>query len=1057
MRGLKAATPLVWFLTATLMTVFAPAEGRSGSQSFAQDWPTSLAARQTTQTPATLQLSVVYPPNGILSPGQPQILKVGFTIQPSPGTQLHKCRLRLKVLKTNGRKVLADSFRPAAASSVATLNMRAVAPGEYNLVAELEQSGTIVSAAQEFRIIKEPKRSATATPTAKATATRTPTSTPTATATVSATPTVIATRTSTPKATTTSSATPTQTATRTPTPASTPTVTATRTATAIATKTPTATATQTTTATATATTQPTGTPVAQITSTPSMTNVLRIGINLGSVGQTWYGDADLMQNMFDDPGFEPGQEGHLVYVGAGASSTSFTDTNDDGEASNFWNGAAASVRIGSSAGDAFTINGFTAGGNYTCSPACPTLNEGDVVALVQTCTSCIAGGGNGVGGNWRPGDSDETVSTAEKYEGASSLAYNVADGNSHSVTFPFDTLAPSTGGVCFNNDVTPCAVANETNDCGSGNTCLTSPYNGPWHPVVGPFKLSFYALAVNTSAGTPQVAVSLVRNSGVNVNHTFTLTNDGAWHQYTYTFTGGDTSASGHNEMLYTMTASNGAPETGATIYVDDAYLGRNESSSTGFRDEVVTALQAINPGSLRYMIGYALDQTDTNFEGPSGCSAGAAAAGDCDFLRGASGTFTGTAGSPRGGWFYASSDIYPLASAVGAVPWISIPNTFSDADLKNFTDNVCSAINTYGFSQVWIEQSNEDWNGASANPVFGGNGSTEYGELTGRNFSVMSTEAASNCPSNASKLHYVIGNQLCNSGVASKAFSGASTAGYPIPNTSQYGTDDATYNSGGNGSTMGLPDYSGTLTSQAAQYAAWFFDWPPDILGPSGCVTGSYGDLSAIGSNNTLAVYESGPNDTEGPGSTEQMYLGQVGFPSAAWQAENWILATQLLVPIQNEYELAQTEQGSNPAYPLWGISHDLDSNFGPPFPHLRPIALGEEVVNSAMGGSYYPVTMPGGVDGVYANAFENGGNWSAVLVNSNPCALGLTLQFPATGTLPGTTETVLYTNGITDNNENSNNVTIGALPGGLRISGRSVTLTLPPDAVVALDPPSK
>jgi hypothetical protein len=69
-----------------------------------------------------------------------------------------------------------------------------------------------------------------------------------------------------------------------------------------------------------------------------------------------------------------------------------------------------------------------------------------VVALVQSCPTCIAGGANGVGGNWRPKDSNESISTAEKYEGNSSLAFNVADGQSHGVEFPFDTLITK-GGV----------------------------------------------------------------------------------------------------------------------------------------------------------------------------------------------------------------------------------------------------------------------------------------------------------------------------------------------------------------------------------------------------------------------------------------------------------------------------------------------------------------------------------------------------------------------------------------------------------------------------------
>ena len=49
-------------------------------------------------------------------------------------------------------------------------------------------------------------------------------------------------------------------------------------------------------------------------------------------------------------------------------------------------------------------------------------------------------------------------------------------------------------------------------------------------------------------------------------------------------------------------------------------------------------------------------------------------------------------------------------------------------------------------------------------------------------------------------------------------------------------------------------------------------------------------------------------------------------------------------------------------------------------------------------------------------------------------------------------TAETVLNTNGITDNAENSNDVYVGALPGGLSTSGTNVTLTLPAYSVVAI-----
>jgi len=52
----------------------------------------------------------------------------------------------------------------------------------------------------------------------------------------------------------------------------------------------------------------------------------------------------------------------------------------------------------------------------------------------------------------------------------------------------------------------------------------------------------------------------------------------------------------------------------------------------------------------------------------------------------------------------------------------------------------------------------------------------------------------------------------------------------------------------------------------------------------------------------------------------------------------------------------------------------------------------------------------------------------------------------------MPQTSEAVLNTNGLTDNAENSNDVYVGALPGGIITSGNNVTLTLPAYSVVAI-----
>jgi hypothetical protein len=781
-----------------------------------------------------------------------------------------------------------------------------------------------------------------------------------------------------------------------------------------------------------------------------MTNVNRVGINMSN--QSQYGEAAFMQNMLDNPGFELGQECWIFKVGT-ASSSGFTVLNDNGETSGFWNGATASIRTGENAGSTFTIGTSTVGGIFTCSGGCPAMSpptgsggtlQGGSVAVCQSGVDVVMNSTSGGGWGWGSGTA---ISTAQKYEGNSSLAYDVSYGGSPSASFGWDS-AIYVGGVCSQNNVTPCTVANQAADCGSGNSCLTAPYSGPWHPVVGNFEISLYALAVNSS--NPTVTVSLVRNGGTNVSQTFNLTNDGNWHQYTYTFTGTDTAASAQNTLMYTQSASNGSAESGATIYIDDAYVGRAESSSTGFRDEVITTLKTMNPGSLRYMIPATLDENDANFEGPAGCTPGATAAGGCDFLKGASAPSTNVG---PGYWYFASQDMYPLANALGAVPWFSIPNTFSDADLQQFAENACAAFSTYNLPSIWIEQSNEDWNNAGPGAKLGTG--YYYGMLTGRNFNVLSSQFSASCPAYASRVHYVMGNQTCNDGVITNALAGAAAAGYPLPNNSQYGSDDATYNSGGASlATFGdLPGFGGTLSSQAAQYAAWFVESPPDILfgGSPECVPM---DQTMLESNQTMSVYETGAGAVYGPGSTEQSYLSEAGFPSAMWMAETWLFGTQALMPIQNGFDFSQTEfnQGG-PYLPLWGFTHDLDSNFGPPFPHIRPIGLGMAVVNSAMAGSYYPVDTSA-VSNVYANAFQNNGNWSAVLTNGNDSSVQLTLEFPSSGNLPASAETVLYTNGITDNNENSNSVTIGALPGGISVSGNNVILTLPPLSVVSLLP---
>ena len=218
------------------------------------------------------------------------------------------------------------------------------------------------------------------------------------------------------------------------------------------------------------------------------------------------GAGDYMQNLFDNPGFEPSTDGHLIIVGSGATSSSFSDTHDSGAATDYWVGAQASVRTGAAAGDQFTITGFTSGGAYTfadCENAtggsisCPTLAANVGVTEVLTSDDIAGNIAANVIGGWAANDSNSGLSTAQAYDGKGSLAIDVADGNSHAVHFGWDYTL-SNGGVCSNDNVTPCTIANQSSDCGGSNTCLIAPQI-PWHPIKGSFEIAFYALASNTS------------------------------------------------------------------------------------------------------------------------------------------------------------------------------------------------------------------------------------------------------------------------------------------------------------------------------------------------------------------------------------------------------------------------------------------------------------------------------------------------------------------------------------------------------------------------------
>jgi hypothetical protein len=190
-----------------------------------------------TPTPAapTLQMSLVYPTNGMLYSNGPDEIQAAITLEPPPTVPVHKYKVVIAVSNAAGEMTKHHSYRPQTTQFTAAVKMKGVPAGDYYVAADVYEKDTLVGTAGPFKIIKMDVASSPApTVTPSTTPTRVVTPTPTPTVTRTATTTVTATITATPTIKPTS--TPTTTATATLTRTATATVTAT-------TKPPTATAT----------------------------------------------------------------------------------------------------------------------------------------------------------------------------------------------------------------------------------------------------------------------------------------------------------------------------------------------------------------------------------------------------------------------------------------------------------------------------------------------------------------------------------------------------------------------------------------------------------------------------------------------------------------------------------------------------------------------------------------------------------------------------------------------------------------------------------------------
>ena len=403
--------------------------------------------------------------------------------------------------------------------------------------------------------------------------------------------------------------------------------------------------------------------------------VKRLGINLSNVD--FYDAGQMMKNfVFRNPGFEGEIYQSTIRCASGTVTTCVDDNPVSAWTSGFWKGATFEVFFGAAQGRRGTITGFTAanktttGGIFALSGTGLAPTAGDYMIVRMTVP------GNATAGWW------PTVS------GAATITTNTSD------------LPPGTTGR-----QTVSVKAPGPNDSATLAAYFDHHADRSFVLLDGTFRLSFLAKGTD---GSSSVTVNVARGgSQVYLNEPVPLSNN--WKKYTLNFTAAETGSTLDSVSVKFTTAGQDS------FLLDDVSLVQTNSdpaNTTAFRDPVVSTLQTLQPGVLRFWAGQLGDTLDNLIADPYG--------------RQRAGYLA---------WFMEQTDIsyglqefLRLCATVGAEPWFVIPSTFSTNDAGNLIEYLAGASSTsYGskraargnpnpwirsFSKIHLEFGNEAWNG---------------------------------------------------------------------------------------------------------------------------------------------------------------------------------------------------------------------------------------------------------------------------------------------------------------------------------------------------------
>jgi hypothetical protein len=786
-----------------------------------------------------------------------------------------------------------------------------------------------------------------------------------------------------------------------------------------------------------------------ISTTVSMSGISRPGINLG--GNAQYADLQLTKSLnLAGGGYMPAPYWQSSWSCSGTTNTTtswYTNAVGGTYPANFWIGAtyqaihgANGASLGAGTITASTSNAST-GLTFTLgtplSAACTTGQDVMILRLRN------------------PAPRLTVPSDTQFISGCSNASWNTADTSPSSSNTVQSLQLPAGCNLNYYLDQT---IANAT------STANQTPIT--YINLNGSYAATFKAKCLTASC---QITFSLGRIggttflAGTNIAPLYSATNGAGWTTYSYPFTANE-NGSQNTTISYAFSVVSGAALLQDVDVIEGSTLPGN---TTVFRDAVVRRLQAIHPGSLRYMEGALWCSDVADQIAPVGnrrqCNAN-------NYLKA---SFNESLGY---------NDVLQLANLIDSDAWLTLGqfNTPQDFQLmvQFLADPGCTSAGgaarcALGQNQPWtsifataghkiyLEYGNETWNSGVPGTVWYGDG-TVYGSLVGPAMAAAKSTAGFN----GSVIKLVAdgwgsGPQGWGPyGWANNVLTAARSTPQGLPDF----IDAAPY----------TLNYLGAFTASGSNIAtngAPFVDEFAEIANLDSLTSPSANSTSMFQFQNyafanfgvNAAAYEVNLSDTFGiPVTQSQMNQITASVGSA-------LITTQHLLLLQRDakfagpvhlFSLAQpfytyTCQGStcpaNVVAPLWGSQRYMAA--GPAqlsswTDVSRPTSIALQLINQAIGtnSNLMRVTQsgtptypyPGGqpqngsntidpnsaVPYVNCTAYSDGANsWTLICFNNNLSASEtITLSGPGAPTGP-VTKTVFggSTNQITDNNENS------------------------------------